>query len=302
MKKQHRVTTSEANIRIDKLLTTLEPEYSRQQIQQWIKSGNVFVDQQRVKANYLCNEEEQIVWMIPEKDSYIIEAEPIALDILYEDEHLLVVHKPKGMLVHPTKQINTGTLVHGLLHHCEILSNVAGEERPGIVHRLDKDTSGLLLVAKDNETHVGLQQQFMNQSVTRLYECIVDGIIEPNQGLIRAPIGRNPRNRLQRMVMEGGQYAETKFNVLQRFTHHTHVQCALVTGRTHQIRVHMSYMNHPIVGDGMYNDQPSPLATSQLLFAQTLQFVHPQTNEKMSFTLDTPAYFQNVIQLLTRKP
>lgn len=300
MRKEHQVKQEETNFRLDKLLTILEPTHSRQQIQQWIKAGLVVVDEQRVKANYKCKAKQHIRWTVPEEETYSIEAEPIELDIIYEDDYLLVVNKPKGMLVHPTKQVNTGTLVHALKYHCQTLSDRSGEQRPGIVHRLDKETSGLLVVAKDNTTHEYLQNQFMEQTVTRMYEAIVEGVIGPNHGIIQAPIGRNPSNRLQRTVIEGGRPAETTFDVLQRFQHHTHVQCGLITGRTHQIRVHMDYMNHPIVGDELYNRKRSALAHSQALFSRTLQFIHPHTKEQVTYTINQPTYFHTLLQKLER--
>lgn len=300
MIREHQVSQAEASLRLDKLLSTLEPSYSRHQIQHWIKAGFVLVDDREVKANYKCKTDDKISWSIPEVKTVEIKAEPIDLEILYEDDYLLVINKPKGMLVHPTRHINTGTLVNALKYHCQTLSNLSGDERPGIVHRLDKDTSGVLVAAKDNGTHEHLKKQFKDHTVTRIYEAVVFGVIGPNHGIIKAPIGRNPTNRLKRTVVEGGKEAETKFDVLQRFHQYTHVQCELFTGRTHQIRVHMKYMNHPIVGDELYCRKKSQLVHGQALFARELQFVHPQTQKHLTFTVKQPSYFNTLIKKLEK--
>lgn len=297
---QHLVNVKEANMRLDKLLTELEPSYSRHQVQQWIKAGLVLVDGKKEKANYKCKEGSNIQWSIPAEPQILIKAEAIPLEILYEDDYLLLVNKAKGMLVHPTKQMETNTLVNALKYHCVTLSNVSGAERPGIVHRLDKDTSGIMIVAKDNVTHEHLQQQFKQQTVRRIYEAVVHGIVSPNQGIVQAPIGRDPNQRFKRKVVTEGKDAITHFDVLQRFNDYTYVQCELKTGRTHQIRVHMSYMNHPIVGDHLYGPSNSLLTEGQALFAKELQFVHPYTKEQMTMNVEQPTYFNNLLKNLEK--
>lgn len=296
------VTEEDVGVRLDKLLSNVNENYSRQQIQSWIKEKLVTVNGTVQKANYKCKLSEEIIWEVPEEKSISIEPEPISLDILYEDEYLLVINKPKGMLVHPTQATHENTLVNALIYHCKTLSNVSGDDRPGIVHRLDKDTSGLLVVAKDNDTHEHLKQQFQTQTVTRIYEAIVFGVMSHNSGIIKAPIGRNPKNRLQMAVVPNGKEAETHFRVIERFSQHTYVECSLKTGRTHQIRVHLKYVNHPIVGDELYVRKKSKLIQGQALFAKKLSFIHPHTEKEMTFTIEAPDDFENLLQRLRNSP
>lgn len=294
----YEVSSEETGMRIDKLLKIQLANYSRQQIQQWLKDGLVLVHEQPVKANYKCREADVITWTIPEEKSLVLEAEDIPLDIIHEDDFLLVLHKPKGMLVHPTNIVQSGTLVNALLHHGCPLSSLNGEDRPGIVHRLDQDTSGLLVVAKDDQTHAALKEQFQDQKVTRVYEAITEGVLPHVQGTIQAPIGRNPKQRQQMAVTDHGKPAETQFHVLQHYPAHTHVSCKLITGRTHQIRVHMQYLGHPIVGDPVYGRRKSIYQDGQALFARQLGFLHPENGEEMMFTIDRPAYFQEILEKL----
>lgn len=296
--KTYVVTEEDVDVRLDKLLTKLNENYSRQQIQTWIKEQLVTVNDEQYKANYKCKLGDRIQWEIPEEEEIEIKPESIPLDILYEDDYLIVINKAKGMLVHPTQTETSGTLVNALMYHCKQLSNLNGDERPGIVHRLDKDTSGLLVAAKDNVTHEQLKVQFQEQTVERIYEAIVFGVISHSSGIIKAPIGRNPKNRLQMAVVSDGKYAETHFRVIERFKEHTHVQCELKTGRTHQIRVHLKYMNHPIVGDELYVRKKSTLIQGQALFAKLLSFHHPHTNERMTFTIDRPKDFEKLLHFL----
>ena len=295
---QHMVTDEDDGVRLDKVLAKLNNEYSRQQVQSWIKENNVTVNENAQKPNYICKSGDVIEWEVPEEQSMEIKPERIPLSILYEDDYLLVLNKPKGMLVHPTQTVQSNTLVNALKYHCEHLSTLSGEERPGIVHRLDKDTSGVLVVAKDNETHQHLKDQFKTKQVTRIYEAVVFGVIPHSQGVIRAPIGRNPKNRLQMAVVPNGKEAETHFRVINYFNQYTHVECELKTGRTHQIRVHLKYMNHPIIGDELYCRKKSSLITGQALFAKTLGFNHPQQNKWMTFSVDQPKDFINLLQRL----
>lgn len=292
---QHVVSETEINKRIDKLLTEKNPNVSRSQIQTWINEQLVAVNGQTVKANYKCQQGDIIQWTVPENKPLSIQPENIPLDIIYEDHYILVVNKPKGMVVYPTADHPNGTLVNALLYHCDRLSNINGNERPGIVHRLDKDTSGLLLVAKDDKVHLQLSEQLVNQTMMRVYEAIVHGVIEHETGLIDAPIGRDPSNRIMMAVVEDGKQAITHFKVLAQYKNYTHVECQLETGRTHQIRVHMKYIGHPIVGDTRYNTQKTMKLDGQALFAKELGFTHPIKNKWMDFQIDQPDYFKNLL-------
>lgn len=297
------ITTDKTNIRLDKLLATLDDTVSRHQIQKAIKAGKVTVNDRVKKPNYICKVGDVIRYTIERETKFKqIEPEPIPLTIEYEDDYLLVINKPKGMVVHPTETIRTNTLVNGLLHYCDTLSTINGTERPGIVHRLDKDTSGLLVVAKDDATHTHLKKQFQRRSVYRQYEAIVHGSVSHAEGVIRAPIGRNPENRLKMAVVKNGKDAETHFKTIAHYDNFTVVECELKTGRTHQIRVHLHYIGHPIVGDPLYGNKRNPYVDSQVLYAQTLRFEHPQTNEMMTFSIERPQEFNELLQKLSNSP
>lgn len=298
--RSYKVKEEHVSNRVDKMLTELNSEYSRQQVQSWIKEDLVFVNKKLVKANYKVRLEDLLEWTIPAVVERIIEAEDIPLNILYEDEQVIVINKVRGMVVHPTSMQNTGTLVNALMNHTENLSTLNGVERPGIVHRLDKDTSGIMVVAKTDKAHENLQQQFANHSVYRQYEAVVFGVIAHDNGIIDAPIARDPNNRLRMAVVPGGKPAETHFNVLERYKQHTLVNCELITGRTHQIRVHMKYIKHAIVGDPTYCRKKSKLLTSQALFSKKLSFVHPTTNEEMSFVIERPSHIENLLNHLAK--
>ncbi|SEP55449.1 RluA family pseudouridine synthase [Piscibacillus halophilus] len=297
MSKQHFVVTKEyQNKRIDKVLTDLNKEASRNQVQSWIKDGYVYVNGESVKSNYKCQLEDQIEWEEPEVQELEIEPENIPLDIKYEDEHLLVVNKEKGMVVHPSHGHRTGTLVHALLYHCNDLSGINGVHRPGIVHRIDKDTSGLLLVAKHDKAHELLSEQLANKEVNRQYEAIVHGVIEHDKATIDAPIGRDPNDRQKMAIVESGKPAITHFSVVDRFEKFTHVYCDLETGRTHQIRVHFQYIDHPLVGDPKYGRRKTLNVQGQALHARKLSFTHPMTGEQMTFTSEPPEIFQETLE------
>lgn len=297
MSKQHFVVTKEyQNKRIDKVLTDLNKEASRNQVQSWIKDGYVYVNGESVKSNYKCQLEDQIEWEEPEVQELEIEPENIPLDIKYEDEHLLVVNKERGMVVHPSHGHRTGTLVHALLYHCNDLSGINGVHRPGIVHRIDKDTSGLLLVAKHDKAHELLSEQLANKEVNRQYEAIVHGVIEHDKATIDAPIGRDPNDRQKMAIVESGKPAITHFSVVDRFEKFTHVYCDLETGRTHQIRVHFQYIDHPLVGDPKYGRRKTLNVQGQALHARKLSFTHPMTGEQMTFTSEPPEIFQETLE------
>lgn len=294
---EHVVKSEEVNKRLDKLLVSLNKGHSRHQIQSWIKVGHVQVNEKQVKANYRCKEHDRINWFIEEEKPLTIEAENIPLSIVYEDDSVIILNKPKGMLVHPTEARQSGTLVNALKFHTDCLSIVGGEERPGIVHRLDQDTSGIMVVCKTDAAHQHLKQQFKEKTVTRKYEAIVHGIVEHEAGIIKAPIGRNPNNRTKMAVLPDGKEAETRFRIIGKGQAHTHVGCQLITGRMHQIRVHMKYMGHSIVGDPVYSRKKTKEIDSQALYAKTLGFIHPKTDCYVEFSVEAPEQFVNLLSL-----
>lgn len=293
----HNVTEAEAKSRVDQILTQLVEGVSRAQIQTWIKLGLVMVNDKEVKANYRVQENDQINWSKPEKETIEIEPEAIPLDIIYEDDDLLVVNKPKGMVVHPAAGHQSGTLVHALLHHTDELADINGDDRPGIVHRLDRDTSGLLVVAKTNEAYESLAEQLKERSAKRSYLALVHGAIPHEYGTIEAPIGRNPKDRQSMAVVDKAKEAVTYFEVIERINQkYTVIKCSLKTGRTHQIRVHMKYIGFPIVGDPKYGRKKSIQEDGQALHACELGFNHPRTKEWMNFELDPPQSFNNYLE------
>ncbi|AOV08328.1 RluA family pseudouridine synthase [Sporosarcina ureilytica] len=284
-----------AGSRLDRVITMNRPEISRTQIQQWIKDGNILVNDKAVKPNYRVRENDCIVIDEPEPEELNIIAEDLDLDIIYEDQDVLIVNKPRGMVVHPAKSHASGTLVNGLMYHCKDLSGINGVLRPGIVHRTDKDTSGLLMVAKNDKAHVSLVDQLVEKSVKRVYLALVHGHIPHNNGTIDAPIGRDEIDRQKMTVTDRGKDAVTHFKVLDRFKDYTLVECELETGRTHQIRVHMEYIGHPLVGDPKYGQKNTIPFGGQVLHAGTLGFMHPRTNEYVEFTVEPPEDFQKLL-------
>jgi 23S rRNA pseudouridine1911/1915/1917 synthase len=296
----HTVTPEQDNERIDKLLVELNPDRSRSQVQTWIKENYVSVNGEEIKPNYKCKVDDEIKWSIPEVKPLELEPENIPLDILYEDRDLLVVNKPKGMVVHPSAGHGTGTLVHALLYHCEDLSGINGVERPGIVHRLDKDTSGLLLVAKHDQAHQHLSDQFAEKKVERKYVALVHGEIPHETGIIDAPIARDPKHRQRMAVVDSGKNAVTNFRVLKTFPDYSYIECSLETGRTHQIRVHMKYIEYPIVGDPLYGPRKTLDVNGQALHAKKLGCIHPRTKEWIEFESDLPEYFSDVLERIEK--
>lgn len=285
-----------AGTRIDKVISTHQPEVSRTQIQMWIKDGHILVNEKNEKTNYKVKENDVVTIDEPEPEELNIIAEDLDLDIIYEDEDVLVVNKRRGMVVHPAKAHASGTLVNGLMHHCTDLSGINGVLRPGIVHRTDKDTSGLLMVAKNDKAHVSLVDQLVAKTVKRVYAALVHGHIPHNNGTINAPIGRGEHDRQKMMVTDRGKNAVTHFKVLDRFDDYTLVECELETGRTHQIRVHMEYIEHPLVGDPKYGPKQTIPFGGQVLHARTIGFIHPSTEEYMEFTVEPPADFQELVK------
>ncbi|WP_144610133.1 RluA family pseudouridine synthase [Bacillus altitudinis] len=293
------VSEEQTSERLDKFLSTTEPEWSRTQVQQWVKDGLIEVNGKQVKANYKVQAGDQIKVEIPDPEALDVEAESMDLDIYYEDEDVLVVNKPRGMVVHPAPGHVTGTLVNGLMAHCNDLSGINGVMRPGIVHRIDKDTSGLLMVAKNDMAHESLVNQLVAKTVIRKYTAVVHGIIQHDTGTIDAPIGRDKKDRQSMTVTkENAKQAVTHFDVMERFKDFTVVECRLETGRTHQIRVHMKYIGYPLAGDPKYGPRKTVDFNGQLLHAGVLGFDHPRTGEYMEFTAPIPADMQGFIDSL----
>ena len=283
----------EAGQRIDKILVKALTDFSRTQIQMLIQDGHVLVNGKAIKASYKVEVNDEVMVHIPEPESTDILAEDIPLDIVYEDQDVIVVNKPTGMIVHPSAGIYKGTLVNALLYHCHDLSGINGVMRPGIVHRIDKETSGLLMVAKNDMAHASLSEQLQEHTVTRRYLALVHGLIPHEFGRIEAPIGRDPKDR-QKMTCtdKNAKDAITNFRVLERFKDMTLVECRLETGRTHQIRVHMQYIGHPVYGDPQYGLKRDDTTYGQYLHAKILGFVHPRTGEDMYFESELPDFFK----------
>jgi 23S rRNA pseudouridine1911/1915/1917 synthase len=288
--------------RIDKVLSALNEEWSRSQVQQLIKDGHVLVNGAVIKTNYKCNSGDQAVVNVPDLEELDVVPEEMHLDIYYEDSDVLVVNKPRGMVVHPAPGHTSGTLVNGLMAHCRDLSGINGVMRPGIVHRIDKDTSGLLMIAKNDMAHESLVQQLVDKTVTRKYRAIVHGIIPHDYGTIDAPIGRDKKDRQSMTVTEeNSKHAVTHFQVLERFKSFTYVECQLETGRTHQIRVHLKYIGFPLAGDPKYGPRKTLTdIEGQALHAGVLGFVHPRSKEYMEFEAPLPEDFEHVLDYLRK--
>ncbi|UXS76592.1 RluA family pseudouridine synthase [Staphylococcus chromogenes] len=286
--------------RIDKVLPLLNQDWSRSQIQDWIKEGQVEVNGKRVKSNYKVKLSDAIVVTEAEAVEADIKPENLNLDIYYEDEDVAIVYKPKGMVVHPSAGHYSGTLVNGLMYQIKDLSGINGEIRPGIVHRIDKDTSGLLMVAKNDVAHRNLVEQLMAKTVTRKYTALVHGHIPHEFGTIDAPIGRNLKDRQAMDVVDNGKEAITHFNVIENFNKYTLVECQLETGRTHQIRVHMKYIGYPLVGDPKYGPKKTMDIGGQALHAGLIGFTHPRTGEYIERTAPLPEEFEKLIEDIRR--
>lgn len=300
-----RVDQEEQGIRIDKYLASRLPDYSRSFLQKLVGEGQVLAEGKPVKSNYKISAGEQISLSVPDAVEPEIVPEPIPLDILYEDASLLVINKPKGMVVHPCPGHYSGTLVNALMYHCkDQLSGINGVMRPGIVHRIDQNTTGSLVVCKTDAAHRFLAQQLKDHSITRKYRAIVHGNLKEEEGTVNAPIGRHPVDRKKMAVNERcGRNAVTHYRVLERFGSFTYLECRLGTGRTHQIRVHMDSIGHPLLGDDVYGPSrcPIPGLTGQTLHAMTLGFIHPETGTYMEFEAPLPEYFENLLEKLRRR-
>lgn len=295
---KYEFTSCENSIRLDKFIKI--DELPRTQIQKLIDEGYATVNGNVAKASYKVKSGDVIVLCVPDPEPLDIKAENIPLDIVYEDDQLLVINKPQGMVVHPAPGNYEGTLVNALMYHCkDSLSGINGVMRPGIVHRIDKDTSGLLLVAKTNEAHLSLSEQIQKKTAHRHYVCLVCGILKTRKGIIDAPIGRHPSNRLKMAVTpNNSKDAITRFEVIEYFDNATYVACDLETGRTHQIRVHMQYIGHPIIGDPLYLNKNAFDLNGQALHAQKISFDHPTTGQRMEFSAPLPDYFEELLEKL----
>lgn len=301
MIKNLEVPETQSGIRIDKYLAEACPELSRSFLQKLLKSELVSVNERAVKSSYKLSAGEQIAFDIPEPEEAQIPAEDIPLDILYEDTDLIVVNKPKGMVVHPAAGHYTGTLVNALMYHCgDSLSGINGIMRPGIVHRIDMDTTGVLVVCKNDTAHNALAGQLKEHSITRKYFAIVHGIVKNDSGTVDAPIGRHPVDRKKMSILKsGGKEAVTHYQVLERFDRFTYIECQLETGRTHQIRVHMSWLGYPLLGDTVYGPSKSPYRLQgQTLHAGVLGFIHPRTGVYMEFSAELPEYFTELLRIM----
>ena len=288
-------------MRLDKVLVAFLPDKSRSYISNLIDQGNVLINDKSAKASLKVKEGDVIDVDIPETKPLEVASEDIPLKIIYEDDDVAIINKPQGMVVHPSFGHSEHTLVNAILHHCQDLSGINGVARPGIVHRIDKDTSGLICVAKNDAAHNFLAEQLKDHTMSRTYVALVRGVIKENHGTVNMPIGRDKRDRQKMAVTrENSKDAITNFDVIKRYKEHTLIECHLVTGRTHQIRVHMSYINHPVEGDPLYGGRSYKKLYSggQLLTAVKLKLVHPRSKKAMEFQTEIPSYFQNILDNL----
>jgi 23S rRNA pseudouridine1911/1915/1917 synthase len=299
---EFKVDESEVGQRLDVFISGKLENKSRSHIQGIIAGGTAIVNGKSRKSNYKLKIEEEVSLTIPEPVELNVKAENITLDVIYEDSDVIVINKPQDMVVHPAPGNYSGTLVNALLNHCKDLSGINGILRPGVVHRIDKDTSGALVVAKNDIAHNSLASQFKEHSAKRSYVALVEGIIKIDEGTIDKPIGRNPNDRIKMGVVESGKRAVTHYKVIERFESHTLVECNLETGRTHQIRVHMAKIGHPLVGDMVYGYKKQRFnLIGQALHAKMLGFIHPTTKNYMEFTSPLPDYFEKLIDKLRKE-
>ena len=297
----YQIGVGEDEERLDKWLSAAVPTLSRSYIQKCIKEGQVMVNELPCKANYRLRVDDEVLFQIPEAVEPSVEAENIPLSVLYEDADVLVVDKPKGMVVHPAPGHYSGTLVNAVLYHCKgQLSGINGVLRPGIVHRIDRDTTGSLIVCKNDAAHMGIAEQLKAHSLNRSYRAIVHGVIEENEGTVRASIGRDEKDRKRMAVNEkNGKEAVTHYKVLERFRDYTYIECRLETGRTHQIRVHMTSIGHPLLGDKIYGERKTPFhLEGQTLHAYCLGFMHPASGEYIEVKAPLPTYFLHLLEVL----
>lgn len=299
----YQIGLGEDDVRLDKWISNVLPDLSRSYIQKCIKDKALLVNDKPQKASYRLKVDDEIVFHIPEAVEPAIEAENIPLDILYEDEDVIIVNKPKGMVVHPAPGHYSGTLVNAVMYHCKgRLSGINGSLRPGIVHRIDRDTTGSLIICKNDHSHNAIASQLKEHTITRKYRAIVHGVIGQDTGTIKASIGRDPKDRKKMAVNEtNGKPAVTHYTVLMRFREYTYIECQLETGRTHQIRVHMSSIGHPLVGDEVYcSRKPLFQTQGQTLHAMVIGFMHPTTNEYTEVTAPLPEYFEHLLNMIAQ--
>ena len=295
------VSEDDELVRIDKYLSMTSPELTRNRIQGLISEGNITVNDKVVKASYKVCENDVIKMLIPDAVPVDIPAENIPLDIVYEDDDILIINKPKGMVVHPAPGHYTGTLVNALMYHCkDKLSGIIGELRPGIVHRIDMDTTGLLIICKNDIAHNFIAEQLKEHSITRKYQAIVYNAFNEEEGTVEGNIGRHPQERKKMAIVPDGRHAVTHYKVLKNMGKYALVECQLETGRTHQIRVHMTSIKHPLLGDELYGPKNCPFKLQgQVLHAKTIGFIHPTTKEYIEFDSELPDYFKGLIDKLS---
>ncbi|MER1954793.1 MAG: RluA family pseudouridine synthase [Desemzia incerta] len=298
MSNEYEITIKQQKGRIDKVLAEIIPDKTRSAIQLWIKDGYVLVNDEAVKTNYKVQEGDEIKITEPELQELDVVAENIPLEIVYQDQDVVVINKPQGMVVHPSAGHPNGTLVNALLYHIHDLSGINGKIRPGIVHRIDKDTSGLLMVAKNDLAHEKLAAQLKDKTSIREYVALVHGVIPHEKGTIDAPLGRSKVDRKKQDIVDGGRDAVTHFRVLERFKDFTLVSLTLETGRTHQIRVHMKYIGYPVAGDPVYGPRKTLPGNGQFLHAKKLGFKHPKNDEMMVFEKEIPEIFEETLNKL----
>lgn len=298
--KKYIINNETKDIRLDKVVSILDTTLSRSMIQKMLDEGKILVNEKQEKASYKTklNDEISVKEIIAKEIE--LKAQDIPVDIIYEDSDIIVVNKPKGMVVHPANGNPDGTLVNAIMHICkDSLSGIGGEIRPGIVHRIDKDTSGLLIVAKNDKAHINLSEQIKNREITKKYVALVRGVIKENTATIDMPIGRSDKDRKKMAVRKDGKKAVTHFNVIERYKGYTYLDIKIDTGRTHQIRVHMAEIGYPIVGDEVYSNGKNPFGvTGQMLHAKSLEFKHPTTGKTVKLEAPLPEYFTEVLNKL----
>ena len=297
---EYKIKEEQQNIRLDKIISELQKDISRTSIQRMIEEGNILVNGNKVKTSYKVAEEDIITIQKEEPKETDLVPQDIPLSIIYEDDDILIINKEKGMVVHPGAGNPDGTLVNAIMAKCkDSLSGIGGKIRPGVVHRIDKDTSGLVIIAKNDKTHIDISEQIKNREVEKTYLALVRGNIKENEAVINMPIGRSTKDRKKMAVDKKGKEALTEFKVLEKYDGFTYIEVKIKTGRTHQIRVHMAEIGYPIVGDEVYSNGRNPFGIKgQMLHAARLGFIHPSTKKKVIFEAPLPEYFKNILQTL----